>query len=270
MVDIDYPALIEQMGARHEQYVTADPFPHAVIEGIFDLDFLRRVAAEFSDPTEMEQLYDLEHERYKSTERNWANIGPHGRELFGELNSGSFLEAMTALTGIPDLVADAQLEGGGLHQTTAGGFLSIHADFNKHRATGLDRRLNAIVYLNEGWDDAWGGHLELWQPDMSRCVKRIAPRLGTTVVFSTTSNSYHGHPDPITCPPGVVRRSVAVFYYTNGRPADEVHDSHTSLFQTRPNSRADKKAKLVRIVRRSMPPALWDAMLAARERRKGR
>ena len=52
-------------------------------------------------------------------------------------------------------------------------------------------------------------------------------------IFSTTSNSYHGHPDPLTCPEGRSRRSFALYYYTNGRPAEEIDSEnrqHSTLF----------------------------------------
>jgi len=53
-------------------------------------------------------------------------------------------------------------------------------------------------------------------------------------VFSTTEYSYHGHPDPLRCPPERTRRSMALYYYSNGRPASEVSAARTTRFRTRP------------------------------------
>ena len=78
-----------------------------------------------------------------------------------------------------------------------------------------------LLYLNEGWSAEWGGDLELWPVDMSVPSKTIAPVFNRTVIFSTTPTSYHGHPAPLACPPDVVRRSLALYYYTVERLTDE-------------------------------------------------
>lgn len=111
--------------------------------------------------------------------------------------------------------------GSGLHQTLPGGLLQVHADFNRHKVTGLHRRVNMFVYLNPEWDEKYGGHLELWPRDLSKCEQRILPTLGRFVVFSTTDFSYHGHPAPLTCPPDRSRRSLALYYYTSTRPSED-------------------------------------------------
>ena len=138
------------------------------------------------------------------------------------------------LTGIDGLLPDPHMTGGGLHQYLPGAELRVHADFNKLPGYGLDRRLNLLLYLNPAWDEAWGGALELWDRDMQACVQRIAPVANRCVVFSTTRDSYHGMPDPLRCPDGVTRRSLALYYYSNGRPQHERGPDHSTLWQTRP------------------------------------
>jgi hypothetical protein len=41
-------------------------------------------------------------------------------------------------------------------------------------------------------------------------------------LFETNDISYHGHPDPLQCPEGVFRKSIALYYYTPTRPDTEV------------------------------------------------
>jgi hypothetical protein len=100
----------------------------------------------------------------------------------------------------------------------------------------LDRRLNLLLYLNNDWDESWGGQLELWDRDMTRAVRRVNPEFNRCVVFSTTSWAFHGHPDPLECPPDVTRKSIALYYYTNGRPPEEEYGEHNTLFQRRPGT----------------------------------
>ncbi|MBI1224865.1 MAG: 2OG-Fe(II) oxygenase [Bacteroidetes bacterium] len=149
------------------------------------------------------------------------------------LNSQPFLEFLQNLTGIEEtLVPDPYFEGGGCHQIKSGGFLKVHVDFHKHKMMGLDRRVNVLVYLNEDWDEAWGGHFELWEKDMSKCVTRIAPFFNRMAIFSTTDFSWHGHPDALACPPDRSRKSLALYYYTNGRPDSEVSEANRQRITT--------------------------------------
>lgn len=133
------------------------------------------------------------------------------------LNSSTFLDFLSKITGIENLIADSYFEGGGMHQIRRGGKLKIHADFNRHPRYDLDRRLNALLYLNPDWQEEYGGNLELWDRHMTSCVVRIAPLFNRFVVFATTDFTYHGHPDPLTCPEDVTRKSLALYYYTHER-----------------------------------------------------
>ncbi len=161
--------------------------------------------------------------------------------------SVNFLEK---LTGISGLIPDPHYLGGGLHQIERGGFLKIHADFNRHSRLKLDRRINVLLYLNRPWEDTWGGHLELWDSTMTICADKIAPLFNRLVVFTTTDSSFHGHPDPLDCPPDVVRRSLALYYYTNGRPEREQSKVHSTLHQARPGEDFGTTSTLLRLRRR--------------------
>ena len=222
-----------------EAYRTADPFPHIVIDGLFDPRALREVAAEVPSPLTQRDLFHLEVKHLQENKFAWrdvARMGPKSLRLIHYLSAKPFVEYLSAVTGIPGLVPDPYLWGAGFHQILRGGRLAVHADFNTHPQMGLYRRLNVLVYLNEDWDTAWGGDLELWTIDMDRCAQKVAPLFNRMVVFSTTDTSYHGHPDPLDCPPDVVRRSLALYYYTQERLRDDVH---ATLWQARPQDEGD-------------------------------
>jgi hypothetical protein len=117
-----------------------------------------------------------------------------------------------------------------MHQIVRGGKLGVHVDFNKHPHTKLDRRLNLLIYLNRDWEEEHGGHFELWDTEGKEFRKRVLPVFNRCVVFSTTEVSYHGHPHPLQCPEGQSRKSLAMYYYSNGRPASEVAARHSTVF----------------------------------------
>jgi len=214
-------------------YKSARPFPHIVADNFFDPAMLDQVLEEFPAPGEIawkgfENKYEI-----KLFSSKDSTFGPMTRLLMYHLNSISFLNFLSRVTGIENLIPDPTFDGGGMHQIVRGGRLGIHADFNRHKKYGLDRRLNALVYLNKNWQEDYGGHLELWNREMTHREQRILPVFNRMVVFSTTDFTYHGHPDPLQCPSDMTRKSLALYYYTNGRPAHEISGRHSTLFKAR-------------------------------------
>ncbi len=215
-----------------EQYAAGDPFPHIVLDNLFDDADLDRVLAEFPTPEQMRwRRFESPLEKKLGYYHEDSVVTPNVRAFLDAMNGFEMLLWLEAVTGMDGLIPDPYFGGGGLHQIEPGGFLKIHADFNVHPKLKLDRRANMLVYLNKDWREEWGGHLELWNPEMSACRKRIAPVFNRTVIFSTTDTSYHGHPHPLTAPEGVTRKSVSLYYYTAGRPAEEMSRPHDTIFR---------------------------------------
>lgn len=236
------PEHIARLEADAARYADAAPFPHIVIDDFLDAATLAQAMAEFPAPEQIADwrradAVDAQGRTAQARKLGYSNEGAFGPTLRGlvhAFNSGPFLRWLEGLTGIAGLLPDPHMTGGGLHQYLPGAELRVHADFNKLPGTGLDRRLNLLLYLNPTWDDDWGGALELWDRGMQACVQRIAPIANRCVVFSTTRDSYHGMPDALRCPDGVTRRSLALYYYSNGRPEHERGPDHSTLWQTRP------------------------------------
>ena len=232
-LDVDY---LKTLAIKHrEAYATATPFPHIVIDNFLPETLLEEILEEFPKPGQIDwQAFQTPAEK-KLASKNEQQMGDATRLLLYNLNSSTFITFLEALTGIDGLLPDPHFIGGGLHQIERGGFLKMHVDFNRHTQLRLDRRLNFLLYLNKDWKEEYGGYLELWDSKMTQCEKKILPVFNRCVVFSTTDFSYHGHPEPLTCPEGWSRKSLALYYYSNGRPAEEILGTpHTTIFQARP------------------------------------
>mmetsp|Transcript_13998 Transcript_13998/g.18337 ORF Transcript_13998/g.18337 Transcript_13998/m.18337 type:complete len:330 (+) Transcript_13998:93-1082(+) len=226
-----------------QAYADAYPFPHIVIDGIFPKRFLEAVSGEFPEDRIKNGCYNINicfkqaTQNKKSAITDENEMGLYTRVFFAFLKSSTWVRFLEELSGINDIIPDPHYRGSGLHVTASGGSLNIHADFNRYQKYQLDRRVNTFVYLNDDWPDSYGGHLELWGRDMKSCYQKIVPSMGRFVVFSSTDFSYHGHPQPITSPEGRGRRSMALYYFTNGRPQNEclngdcVGNDHSTLFQ---------------------------------------
>jgi Rps23 Pro-64 3,4-dihydroxylase Tpa1-like proline 4-hydroxylase len=216
--------------ALRAQYASAEPFPHVAIDGLFDDADLDAVLRDFPAPDQMRWMeFDNPQEKKLGFFYERSAISDTIRRFLDAMNGFEMLLFLERLTGIEGLIPDPYFGGGGLHQIEPGGYLKVHADFNVHPKLRLDRRLNMLVYLNRDWREEWGGHLELW--DAAACRERILPSFNRTVIFSTTDTSFHGHPHPLTSPPGVTRTSVSLYYYTAGRPEGERSAPHDTIFR---------------------------------------
>ena len=217
--------------AFRDAYGNAQPFPHIVLDDLFDSADLDAVLREFPGPADMHWTrFDNPLEKKLGYFHDRSKISATVRNFLNEMNSFEMLLWLEALTGIEGLIPDPYFVGVGLHQIEPGGLLKVHADFNVHPKLKVDRRLNMLIYLNKEWREEYGGHLELWERDGTSCRKKILPTFNRTVIFSTTDTSFHGHPHPLTSPPGVTRKSVSLYYYTAGRPSEERSAPHDTLF----------------------------------------
>jgi hypothetical protein len=218
-----YERWTAQLDELAPRYRANQPFPHLCLPDFLAEDVARGVRQAFPEP------HDTTWIQYKHFNEN--KLGKSKREefpaaigaLIDEFLTPEFVAWVSVLTGIEGLMADPSLEGGGMHQTECGGFLNMHADFTMHHYhRNWRRRCNLILYLNEGWQENWGGAIEFWDRDMAQCVAKVPPLFNQAVIFNTTETSYHGYPDPIQCPEGTTRKSLALYYYTiddSPRPA---------------------------------------------------
>jgi hypothetical protein len=221
------------------EFRSARPFPHVVIDGFLEAGLCRRIAAEFP-------RYDAERFRNewgelgKAYHEGVAAIGPAFAELDAGLRSQAFLDLLSRISGIYGLLFDPHYFGGGTHENLHGMELDPHIDFNLHPETRLHRRLNLLLYLNETWDDAWGGALELhtnpWLHPAEDHVKAVSPALNRCVVFETSDHSWHGF-RRIDLPPDrreLSRRSFAMYLYTRERPGCQLIPHDITIYTDRP------------------------------------
>ena len=264
--------LDELADANAQKYRTAKPFPHIVIDDFLPAKELEAVLSHFPDPDQLKWIKFNNPDEKKLAFSSVEKLPAVPREFLLFLNSSPVLQFLERLTGIEGLISDPYYTGGGLHQIEKGGKLEVHADFNKFEKLNLDRRLNLLIYLNKDWKEEYGGHLELWDQSMTACEEKVLPVFNRCVVFSTTSTSYHGHPTPLTCPPDRTRKSIATYYYSNGRPEEEISESHSTLFKSRPGAKDERKSAAYtakRVLRSLLPPIITDTVYALRHRKSG-
>jgi hypothetical protein len=230
---------------------TARPFEHLVIDDLFHPALLELVREEFDGiPDRSWRFVWSPHERTRRAgARSW---GAATALYFGIVNSAWFLDLLSEISGVADLLADPWLANGGLHETREDGAFDVHLDFDRHARFGFRNELSFITYLNTGWEPSWGGALELWDATSGRKAVAIEPSFGRSVLFRHGPRSFHGHPSTWTSP--VARRSVASYYYTYGDAKRLRHERRpTRYFFPRTSD------GLLELARGLTPPLLWRA-----------
>lgn len=257
------------------KYQTNKPYPSIYIDDFFDENILEKVLEEFPKVDQLkDKIYYANPNEDKYATKGEYSFGPQTKKLVHFLNSQPFLEFLQKITGIEEtLIPDPYFEGGGFHEIKPGGFLKVHVDFHKNKKLQLSRRVNFLVYLNKDWEEEYGGHLELWEKDMSQCVSKILPKFNRAAMFSTTGDSWHGHPNPLSCPEGKSRKSLALYYYKNGRPEEELNKSQrnriTTTFSNRKGIDSNQMKyynKLVNLANRIIPNFLIEKLKAKRNK----
>lgn len=252
--------------ALRERFRTVTPFPNLCIDNFLRPDFAEEIAASF--PSYEEALgVGVSHRTVNEAGKvqlTDARTFPEPVARFHEaLSNRKFLETLSYIAGIPGLLADEELVGGGMHQMGPCGILDVHVDFNLIKERNLCRQLNILVFLNGNWKEEWGGRLELWDEKVKKCHHSFLPKFNRCVLFETSDKSYHGV-TAVSCPQGVSRNSFAAYYYT-AAPLPNNLKFHSTIFRARPG---EKLKGALRMPMQNLEKRLSDEVRALKSRVK--
>ena len=222
-----------------EAFMDAKPFRHVVIDDFLEASACEALLRDFPPFNERRARNEHGEVGRKAVNENVADVSPSYRSFHAYINSTEFLSAVSALTGIDDLIADETLFGGGTHENLAGQGLDLHIDFNIDERRMLHRRVNLLIYLNKEWEESWGGAIELHRDPFNPAIDEwtsVVPLFNRAVLFETNEYSWHGF-RRIELPPEkqhLSRKSFSIYLYTQDRPAEEVVAPHTTFYVAAP------------------------------------
>ena len=221
------------------EFAAAKPYPHVKIDNFIDANKAEEIAAAyptFDVALNQGKTFKTVNERKKVQVSDSKLFPKPVAELNNLLASPTFLSDLAYITGMPNVLADEQLVGGGIHVTGPGGRLDVHVDFSYIEERKLHRRLNLLLYLNPVGEEGWGGHFQLWDRDVQHCEAAFSPIFNRCVIFETSDISYHGVV-PVAESAPTARKSFATYYYTKEAPAHWTGVSHSTIFKARPEER---------------------------------
>lgn len=233
------PDILQDAARIRDAFQQAKPFRHVMIDDFLEPSAAESMLADFPPFDKRKAINEHGHIGRKAVVESVKNLSPFYRDFYRYINSKAFLAAMSDLTGIPGLIADETLFGGGTHENLEGQGLDVHVDFNIDERRMLHRRVNLLVYLNKEWDEAWGGAIELhsnpWYPEADE-VRSFLPLFNRALIFETNEYSWHGF-KRISLPEGrkqLSRKSFSIYLYTKDRPAEEIVAPHTTFYVPQP------------------------------------
>lgn len=215
-----------------ENWKNANPFNHLVIDNFLPEEIALKVADEFPN-FNSDFWYEYENPlEIKKACSDWNKFTPAIYKVFLNLLSPKVADILSFITDT-QLFPDFGLHGGGLHTHKSGGKLNTHLDYSIHPKADLQRKVNIIIYVSKDWNVNWNGSLGLWSHDHTtnqplELIQNIDCIFNRAVIFDTTMNSWHGLPDPVTCPENKSRNSLATYYLCN--PPIEVDKRAKALY----------------------------------------
>lgn len=247
-----------------EKYINAEPFENIIIPNFLNEEYAELIYNKF--PSNFENW----HKYYNPIEIKYANddinnMNENIKKLFYILSTNELINIFSKISGIENLEYDPYLHGAGLHVQPRNGRLHMHLDYEKHPYINKERRLNLILYLSKDWKEEWNGYTELWNKDMTKCVKKSQVIFNTAIIFKTNDISWHGVPEKIKCPQNIYRKSFAFYYISDiisekkdkkigndgsgyrtkatfvKRPQDPDYTQMKKLYDIRPLRRIEKK-----------------------------
>lgn len=232
-------SVFNKLNEYRQAFEQGKPFKYVVIDNFLIPEIAQTLLKDFPSFDLNKAINEVGKIGGKAVQENLAEISLNYRILAEHIESKNFLNLISQITGIEGLINDPTFYGGGTHENLNGQELDPHIDFNLDERNWYHRRLNVIIFLNEEWQESWGGALELHsnprEPDENK-IKAFLPLFNRCIIFETNEYSWHGFTQ-IKLPSEkqhLSRKSISIYLYTKTRPASEIAPPHTTFYVHRP------------------------------------
>jgi hypothetical protein len=232
----------------------SEPFPYLKYDNILDEGFALKLQNEILNiPKEEWDRYNNPFEQ-KYTLRDKYNFPFYLNTLFHELTSEPFVTKLSKVVGF-DLKLDETRNFWGVHTYGPGDKLDIHVDAGLHPTMGVKKQVTLGIYLSYKWNEEYGCHLEIWKGENAESnnakliekVDSIAPLFNRLILFTNNDYSWHGNPEPASCPENSRRIFVTLSYLSEN--IEDKNKRMKAFFIARPDDVIDEEKDKLRLLR---------------------
>jgi Rps23 Pro-64 3,4-dihydroxylase Tpa1-like proline 4-hydroxylase len=200
------------------------------VDDLLPSDIAKAIADAFPHPDQMRLMNSFRERKY--TSKSLENFSPLMADITFAFQDPRVIDKVAELTGIDEPVGDPHLYAGGLSAMTRGHFLNPHID-NSHDGEQKNYRvLNLLYYVTPEWRPEFGGNLELWDDQVTRCIE-VPSLFNRMVLMATNDRSYHSVNEVKI---EGTRRCVSNYYFSPHSP-NGYETSHVTYFMARPEQR---------------------------------
>lgn len=228
--------VIENLSNLNESFSNAEPFKHIIIDDFLEETAINKLCKDFPPFDKSKAINENGDIGPKCVHTDIASISSFYEKFDKHIRSRAFIDHIEDITGIKDLVIDRRMYGGGTHENVDGAELDVHVDFNYDTETNYHRRLNLLLYLNEDWDEEWGGAIEIISNPLNFYKKNMISKSYNCIknrclIFETNEYSWHGF-KKIKMPQNIVnsRKLISIYFYTKDRPESEIVANHGTFY----------------------------------------
>ncbi|MGT2507934.1 hypothetical protein [Cupriavidus basilensis] len=142
--------ILEEAVSLREGFQGAKPFKHLCIDNFFDTESAERLLSDFPSFQSQNALNEFGAVGGKAVVTTLKDISAFYAQVYDYLLSSDFMAQMSAITGIPDLMPDPGMYGGGTHENIHGQEMDPHVDFNYDQDHGYHRRVKPHPLPKQG------------------------------------------------------------------------------------------------------------------------
>ncbi|AWI25069.1 hypothetical protein HYN49_03710 [Flavobacterium pallidum] len=206
---INFEFLEKNLETLRIQYLSAQPFPHLLIDNFCDEEKLLKAYSNVPELNNKSRDYAFANNKFEKS--NYREICPEFMELYNDLSSERFNRILAFITAKKTFV-DPKNFGGGLHQGKKNSFLDMHLDFNYHPLNkNWYRELNLLLYLNKDWKPEYKGQLKIKDLRTNDEAELDVP-FNRLIIQQCAPYTLHGY-DMTNFPEGRYRTSIATYAY---------------------------------------------------------
>lgn len=209
-------------------YAQSGGIRHFVVDDLLPLELANRIASAFPAADAMKFKDTLRERKYISSQMN--QYDPLVEEALFAFHDEQVVAAVHRIVGHPTLYPDPKLYAGGISRMEQGCFLNPHLDNSHDKERQRWRALNLLYYISPGWQDHFGGNLEIWPYGVKDAPVMIESRFNRLAIMATHHQSWHS----VSPVHAAQARCCISNYYFSDQPMLAGQPFHVTSFRGRP------------------------------------
>ncbi|OJY70019.1 MAG: 2OG-Fe(II) oxygenase [Sphingobium sp. 66-54] len=236
----DRKDIADQLAARLEraledmadQFRRSNRIPSCQIADLLPVDLARVIYDRFPVSEQMILKHSIKENKHIAAQMD--TYDPLLEEAVYAFQDPRVVDLIGRVTGLRELEPDVDLYAGGISAMQKGAYLRPHLDNSHDKHRKRYRVLNLLYYVTPGWEEKFGGSLQLWDEGPRGSPRTFPSTFNSLVVMVTNRRSWHS----VNEVRHDGRRCCVSNYYFSRRSPEEGDYFHATSFRSEPGQRS--------------------------------